>query len=72
MLHSCPSLVVCVGQELAESCPSYTGTSHKLNVWALKWAERQETTHSGRLVAAYIINDLKTGNDPSLPFKLKG
>ena len=32
MLHSCPSLVVCVGQELAESCPSYSGASHKLNV----------------------------------------
>ena len=32
---------------MADSGHSYSGTSHKLNVWALKWAERQETTHSG-------------------------
>jgi hypothetical protein len=30
---------------MADSGHSYSGTGHKLNVWALKWAERQETTH---------------------------
>jgi hypothetical protein len=31
---------------MADPGHSYSGTSHKLNVWALKWAERQETTRS--------------------------
>jgi len=53
---------------VADPGPSYSCTSHKLNVWALKWAERQETTHSGRLVTSYISNDLKAKNDPFKTF----
>jgi hypothetical protein len=50
---------------MAEPGHSYSGTNHKLNVWALKWAERQESTlYSCRLVDAYINNGLTTKNDP--------
>jgi hypothetical protein len=49
---------------LADSGPSYSDTSHKLNVYRLKSAERQKSTQSGLLVISYKRNDLKTKNGP--------